>query len=99
MRLSYLLELVAALAVGLGFATWRERLGPQLPSGFQRVMSFYDREEFTWSVLIGVAVAGLLGLVVESLRKRGPATWGFGRWMWSLMGLAVLVGEATTIGY
>jgi hypothetical protein len=56
-------------------------------------------EGITWDVLVGIAVIGLLALVVESLRKRGPATWGFGRWVWSLMGLAILVQEATWKGY
>jgi hypothetical protein len=91
MRLSYLLELVACLGAGLGFAIWQQRIIPSSTPTFRFDQRNLDLvSDFIWQVLIGVAVAGLVGLVVESLRRRGPTTWGFGRWVWSLIGFTLL---------
>jgi hypothetical protein len=91
-RIRYALELVLVLAMGMALA--RAAFPPHdfsepPPSG----------SWVSWAVLVltlnpfmsGVALTGGFGLAIERIRGRSPATWGFGRWTWSLACLVVLL--------
>ncbi len=69
----YLLELVAALAVGMALA--RPVFQIRQASG-----------EIVGAALTGVALIEGLAVWLEAARRRGPPAWGFGRATWSIAG-------------
>jgi hypothetical protein len=86
-RVGYVMELVVAAAVC--FAVVRSQMAPgshfagsTRSSGWVRLVG--------GSLLTGLALAGGLGLAAEAARRRRPATWGLGRWVWSISGLFVV---------
>ncbi len=96
MRLGYVLELVATAAVC--FAVVRSQMttssvnSPSLApgsSGWIRLVG--------GSLLTGLALAGGVGLVVETVRGRRPSTWGLGRWIWSIAGVFVIFSVASSL--
>src|SRR5947208_3528768 len=46
--------------------------------------------------LTGVALVGGPGVALEAARRRAPATWGWGRWSWSVAGLYLIFEAAAT---
>jgi len=81
MRLKYALELVLAVAVGLGFNRYRatgEDYAECYGTGFQQFQDGAD------SILAGVALVEGLGILIERVRGKSPSRWGPGRWVWCL---------------
>lgn len=90
MRLAGVLELIAVLTIGMGFARYgySRTLDPLRPMTIS-VTGLFNQ------FLAGVAFASGIGVAIESIRSRGKGeTWGVGRWMWSLSAIAFLLGGA-----
>ncbi len=102
MRLTYVIELVLAVAVGL--ALTRVRMSdPRM--GDTRTVLDTDTGRLveqkaprlpritaaTESVLYGVAFVGGFMTWVERARGRSPLPWGPGRWAWSVLFLLVII--------
>ncbi len=96
MRLGYVLELVATAAICL--AVVRSQMTASMvnsatpapgSSGWIRLGG--------GSLLTGLALAGGGGLVVETIRGRRPATWGLGRWIWSIAGVFAALSVASQL--
>jgi hypothetical protein len=89
-RLGYVMELVVAAAVC--FAVVRSQLSTTSPLAHRFAMPIPLRAS-EWiklvggSSLTGMALASGVGLVVETICGRRPASWGLGRWIWSIAGL------------
>jgi hypothetical protein len=81
MSLAFLMELIVGTAVGLGI--FRERFIHRA-SGLAAIPGWV-----TWldvlaeSLSVGVGDVVGIGTWVEAARRRGPQTWGPGRWTWS----------------
>lgn len=109
MRLSYLAEVIATLAIGMALAvtTFRgeaaedtsrqpDEVSPfhaeatEYPSRQSKYTLWNIEDEIAPLLLLGVAVAGGLGLLVERLRGRSPECWGVGRWVWAVSALYAL---------
>jgi hypothetical protein len=95
MSIAYLMELVAALAVGLGFSVVND--GIRMERGLNENPARI--RDFAFDLFLGVASAELIGLAVERSRGRGPAVWGFGRWVWALFGVAALLEFGKGLAY
>src|ERR1700722_18040228 len=93
-RVSYALELVLVLAVGMACARWAVRSHPGAPAYFAKADLGRRFQFVAEPFLVGVSLAGGLGLLVESLRRRSPATWGLGRRIWSVAALTSLFSAA-----
>jgi hypothetical protein len=83
--IAYVLELVAAVAVGLGMYRYAETVGMPFDLttglGLSRAWIY---------VSAGIALVGLVGLVVEVARRRAPERWGLGRWTWAVVGVSIV---------
>ena len=95
-RLGYVLELVATAAVC--FAVVRSQMTsrnvglnfiPVGDSGYIRLNG--------GAILTGLALAGGVGLAVETSRGRRPSSWGLGRWIWSIAGVYVIFSVASQL--
>jgi hypothetical protein len=88
MKLIRVLELILALAAGLGFARYRAT-GPDhaefYPTRFARLQDGAD------AILAGVALIGGLGVLAERARGASRAPWGVGRWAWSLAAVYLIL--------
>ncbi len=90
MGVAGIMELIAALTVGMGLGRYdylanQERSVPMAPGVGMTQSSF----------MAGVVVTAGLGLVVESIRRRGQGfSWGIGRWIWALSAISFLMGGA-----
>jgi hypothetical protein len=94
-RLAFLMELVVALAVGLGFA--RDlggglRADPFLEPGFVTLGS-----NFVFAVLAGFGLVVGLDTWLEAARRRGPIPWGPGRWVWSVVAAYMVLKAASCL--
>jgi hypothetical protein len=84
--IAYVLELVAAVAVGLGMLRYARLVG--MPFDLATRRGVLD----AWSYLAaGLALVGLVGTAVEVARRRSPERWGLGRWTWAIAGLYTVV--------
>jgi hypothetical protein len=83
--IAYVLELVAAVAVGLGMVQYARSVG----SPFDLATRWGLSEAWVY-LSSGIALVGLVGLVVEVARRRSPERWGLGRWTWAIAGLYVV---------
>jgi len=97
LRLGYALELVVVLAVGMSLSRWT--------AGFPDSARFFATADMGRQVqflaepfLVGGALAGGLGLLIESLRRRSPPIWGLGRRTWSVAALLVLLSALSLMG-
>ncbi len=90
MRLSYLLELVLAVCVGLGLARYR-LTGPELADTLTQLPPIYWYEEGIDSFLAGMALVGGLGTLIERARGKSPAAWGPGRWAWASLAIYLVI--------
>ncbi len=96
-RLGYVLELVATAAVC--FAVVRS----QLTTSSVNSPSLDVRRSSDWvrllggSILTGMALAGGVGLAVETVRGRRPASWGLGRWIWSIATMFMVFFVASSL--
>ena len=80
--IAYILELVAAVAAGLGLVRYAATVGMPFDLSTRRGWLA------AWDYLsTGIALVGLLGMLAESARRRSPERWGFGRWTWAIAGL------------
>jgi len=77
----YAMELVMAVAVGLGFNRYRATGEDYTEYYRTRFMQFQDGAD---SILAGVALVEGLGVLIERVRGKSPARWGPGRWVWCL---------------
>jgi hypothetical protein len=93
-RVSYALELVLVLAAGMACARWAVLSHPDWPAYFAKADLGRRFQFVAEPFLVGVSLAGGLGLLVESLRRRSPATWGLGRRIWSVAALTSLFSAA-----
>ena len=88
--LSYVLELVLALAVGLALARWSS--AGVMGWGVRRPAMLLSALRYTVEpALSGIALVGCAGVAFELIRKRSPKIWGVGRWIWSLSGFLILI--------
>ena len=90
MGVAGILELIATLTVGMGLARYEylAHLDQTMPTPMRvgQVKS---------SFLAGVVVTAGLGLVVESIRRRGQGvTWGVGRWILAISAVSFWMGGA-----
>ena len=83
MSIAYGLELVLAVAAGLGLVRYAERVAG-MPLDLTSRLGLLNAEVYASA---GVALVGLAGLLVERARRRSPAHWGLGRWSWAVAGL------------
>ena len=90
MRLLYGQELVLALGVGLGLASyrmtwpdWEETFGS--PSSIDRFEIGID------SIFAGVGLVSGLATFVEQVRRRLRVSWGPGRWVWGVVASYLLL--------
>jgi len=84
------MEIVATLAVGTASArayylllAGRDVLNLIGPTGFVRAVG--------GAGLMGLAVAGGLGLAIETLVGSEKRSWGVGRWVWCISGFVVVL--------
>ena len=83
--IAYVLELVASVAVGLGMLRYARTVG--MPFDFATRRGLLD----AWDYLsAGIALVGIVGIVVEVTRRRSPERWGLGRWTWAIAGLYIV---------
>ena len=90
MGIAGILELIAALTVGMGLARsdYLSRVDETMPLTM-RVAQVKS------SFLAGVVVTAGLGMVVESIRRRGQGvTWGVGRWILAISAISFWMGGA-----
>jgi hypothetical protein len=80
--IAYILELVAAVAVGLGLYRYADAVGMPFDWATRRGVLA------GWTYLsTGIALVGLVGVAVEAARRRSPELWGMGRWTWAIAGI------------
>jgi len=96
--LAYVMELVVGVAVCAGLLRdevsdprLRDRLPNAPASEWLRLVGETS--------LTGLALVGGLGLAVEAIRGRSPATWGLGRWIWSIAGSYAVLNIAANLAY
>ena len=90
--IAYLLELVAAVAAGLGLYRYAGTVG--MPFDLATRRGLLD----AWTYLAaGIALVGLVGIVAEAARRRSPDRWGLGRWTWAIAGLYTVAIHAAGI--
>src|SRR4051812_14397446 len=100
-RLAYALEAILALAVGLSLARAVTSSGT-----FEFLLESKPTGSISWAIYIatyikaiggaictGVALTEGVALWIEVARKRSPAIWGLGRWMWSTTSMALIFQE------
>lgn len=91
MKLSYVAELIAELAVGMLLVrSVYDALGYGVEVGPNVYILRDYLVVFGPVFLAGVSVAGGVGLALESVRGRSPDRWGAGRCMWSIAALYTL---------
>jgi hypothetical protein len=88
-RLGYALELVIVLASGMALARWASQ-HPNAGAFFAHAGLVRSVLFLTDPFLVGVALTGGIGLLVESLRRQSPSTWGMGRRTWAVAALTAL---------
>ncbi len=93
MKLSFVLESIAVVSVGLGLARWHIQ-DPVYAEGYADSGGAEWLRQVGDGFFAGVAVAGFLGLMVEVAARRSPRPWGLGRWAWSVVGLFVVSRHA-----
>jgi hypothetical protein len=88
MTLAYLIELVAATAVGLAFACTPapDQIVIPMPMNTGTCLTI---NAMTLKTLAGFALVELVGLAAESARGTRVGVWGIGRCLWSVVGLMV----------
>lgn len=86
-RLSFMLELIAALAVGFGLVRWVER-----NAGWDDITILFLISAHGSAILSGFALVECGLLMVESLRGQRLTTWGPGRWVLAFSGLTLILG-------
>jgi len=89
MRIKYALELVLAIAVGLGFLRYRTTGEDYTECYRTRFMRFQDGAD---SILAGVALVEGLAVLIERVRGKSPSPWGPGRWVWCLAATYLALG-------
>ncbi len=82
--IAYVLELVAAVAVGLGMFRYARTVGMPFFATWRGLLDAWDY------LSAGIALVGLVGIVVEVVRRRSPERWGLGRWTWAIAGLYIV---------
>ncbi len=89
MRLSFLIEIVAGLALGFGGIRYahsdRGEMGALNLSYLGSGLGHYINP-----FVCTLSVCGLAAIVVERLAGKTPETFGLGRWTWALCGAFVL---------
>jgi hypothetical protein len=81
MKISFVLELILAVAFGLTLA--------RLWQGVYFSMAGFGM--ISCSFITGFTIVQTIGLWIEKMRRRGPPTWGIGRITLSILGLVCLV--------
>lgn len=100
MNIGYAIELVIALAFGLG--AW---LGAYWNDAFPNEVDTWQAFFVEWVLsrgtvfLVGVSLVGGLGVMVESLRGRSPHPWGPGRWVWAITSLGSVAFGVQYVSY
>ncbi len=94
MRIVYLLELVGGMALGSALVRWRIGEGQSFNEWFTYNHPSWQFDELVFSLLAGIAVVECTGLLIESVRHRGPPHWGIGRRVWAVVGISTLLGNA-----
>ena len=92
-RLADLVEWVVAIAVGLAVMRWIA--ADPFDLELERISGRY--RDVVFSILAGVAVVEGLVLSWETVRRRGPAMWGPGRWVWAATGLFLLISVSLNL--
>src|SRR5438874_5167198 len=94
-RLAILLEWVAALAVGMAVYRW---VGPLIEFHNQETFWDYFIVKFP-AILTGIALVESTVLGWESIRRRGPSSWGIGRWSLTISGMFVVLDSLKSAAY
>ncbi len=97
-RLSFVLEWVIALAVGLATARWVGG-GSELRRLLAGGKIWMNTPRTINPLLEGIAVVEGLALGWELWRRRGPVVWGLGRWTWALTALYLVIHGIETVLY
>lgn len=95
-RLGYVLELVATAAVCS--AVVRSQMTSRWV-GLNHITAGHSGEIrlVGGGFLTGLALAGGVGLLVETLRGRRPTSWGIGRLIWSIAGVYMVLSTAVQL--
>lgn len=96
MRLAYAMELILIVAVGMAVASWIIH-GPSMAQYYPQAASGRRLKNATDGFLVGVALAGCVGVWIERACRRSPSPWGPGRWAWSVVGLYHLLHYGFTL--
>ena len=96
MRVSFLLELILAIGVGLGIARYRMS-SPVMTEAFSNQNWVGWSEQAIDGVLAGMALVLGAGTWVERLRGRSPDVWGPGRWIWASLAIFLPLKEIGAI--